>query len=357
MADWTNDFITSPTHSFLARIAAESLVVGGNGVDLFFALSAYLITELLLRERRTYNTIDVQSFYIRRALRIWPLYYGALLLMLICSGLLPELADLRSHLLWYFLFAGNFARGLWGAPELLAPLWSVSVEEQFYFLWPLAIRRLSRRWIVLLAIALWAIGIIFRVFMQGTPDSEFAFNTFARLDPIAAGILLAAFLNGRVDIKCGVTPAIFAIAGVIFCGLGFLAVISSMWELPRMLYLPAFAESMVALASLAFLVAAIGSGSGGFLSARPLVYLGRISYGLYVFHAAVIMIGRAMFGFPEGILRWCLMATELAATVAIAAASYRWWEEPFLRLKRRFQRVSSGGSLERQRAADLGGAA
>jgi peptidoglycan/LPS O-acetylase OafA/YrhL len=350
MADWCVAFLDSP-HSVLAKMIAQSLTIGQNGVDLFFALSAYLITELLIRERRTYSAIDARSFYVRRALRIWPLYFSTLLLTSIAAILIPALTGVRAYLPWYFLFVGNFALCRWdcGPGMWLSPLWSVSVEEQFYFLWPLTMRHLSRRQIIQAAIALWAVAIAFRFHTQGAPPYAISFNTLSRLDPIAAGILIAAVLNGRTEIFSRIKPTTVVLIGAILWVLGFIVTLSAVWPIPRLDHFQPIAESLVALGSAAFLIAALCGRRHRVLAARPLVYLGRISYGLYVFHAAVIMAGAALFYSPHAMARWALMITELAATIVLAAASYRWFEVPFLRLKVRFQRVTSGAITENTR--------
>jgi peptidoglycan/LPS O-acetylase OafA/YrhL len=322
----------------LAKVGVGSLWIGNYGVDLFFTLSAYLITELLMRERQMCGVIDVRSFYIRRALRIWPLYFGALFALLICSFFIPQLASARGYLPWFCLFAGNFAMRVGALPPLaVAPLWSVSVEEQFYFLWPLVLRRLTRRGAIHAALVLWALGLGFRTFAP-LPSGDIIFSTLARLDPIAAGILIAAFLNGSVRIESRIAASTSVTCGALLWTFAYLVSVTVV----RNHWLP-LAESFIALGSAAFLVAAIKGGGNTVLSNRVLVYLGRISYGLYVFHGAVIMGGIALFGVPsEWFAQAALMALELAATIAFAAASYRWFESPFLKLKRRFQHVRSG---------------
>jgi peptidoglycan/LPS O-acetylase OafA/YrhL len=135
--------------------------VGSFGVDLFFVLSAYLITELLLRERRSRGRFDLGRFYARRILRIWPLYFtflaGAELAGAVPQGDLAPLA----------LFAGNFAYAAWGPPGLaVSSLWSLSVEEQFYLVWPLMMTRLSGRGAVIAGGCIWALSIASRAVMS-----------------------------------------------------------------------------------------------------------------------------------------------------------------------------------------------
>src|SRR5690349_20349803 len=131
--------IPLPIGLFIIAFAAG----GSWGVDLFFALSSYLITTLLLREREELGCLDIGSFYLRRALRIWPLYFVFLFgLLPLIRGYFPGDQMSGKYLVAFALFAGNWACTLWGYPHSIAgQLWSVSIEEQFYLTWPLVLRR------------------------------------------------------------------------------------------------------------------------------------------------------------------------------------------------------------------------
>ena len=133
-------------------------VSGASGVDLFFALSAFLITSLLLRERQETGEISLRLFYIRRILRIWPLYF----LVIAMGVLLAHTARTRNHL-WYYdqslpwyyvagylLFVGNWVYAAFGTTHsICAPLWTVSIEEQFYLVWPAVMKLLKRRGMII----------------------------------------------------------------------------------------------------------------------------------------------------------------------------------------------------------------
>src|ERR1700677_1497524 len=119
---------------------------GAAGVDLFFALSAFLITSILLREREETGAISLRRFYLRRILRIWPLYF-----LLIALGVVLAHTMVKQSLPWYYvagylLFVGNWVHAVFGGPNSICfPLWTVSIEEQFYLVWPLAAKMLKRR--------------------------------------------------------------------------------------------------------------------------------------------------------------------------------------------------------------------
>jgi peptidoglycan/LPS O-acetylase OafA/YrhL len=296
--------------SILAPIARA----GALGVDLFFALSAYLITELLLREHRSRGAIDIRAFYVRRILRIWPLYYFALLILVPAMSILPG-----EHMPWaYFAsfatFAGNWACAAWGYPaSSFALLWSVSIEEQFYLTWPWIVR-LGQLQLRRIAYGMLAVASVTRIVLvlRGVHHPGIWCNTLARLDPIAGGALLACFLKGSLPEH---TPRM----RVFWIGLGAVSLIGAGANGGNEGWTVLVTYPLAAAASVTIIFGTLGA------RLRAGAYLGKISYGLYVFHAAVIRV------VPSTIL-------ALPLTIAIAALSYRYLESPFLRLKDRFAR-------------------
>jgi peptidoglycan/LPS O-acetylase OafA/YrhL len=129
---------------WLGNLLISICGAGAYGVDLFFALSAYLITSLLLRERTATGALDLRGFYLRRILRIWPLYLAFVTFAALAALVIPEQRLPWHYVVGYCLLAGNWSYVLYGLPASFAiPLWTVSIEEQFYLAWPLAIRRAS----------------------------------------------------------------------------------------------------------------------------------------------------------------------------------------------------------------------
>lgn len=173
------------------------------GVPVFFLLSAFLITDILLREKESTGAIHLKSFYVRRILRIWPLYFAALtvgfILLRIFNPSYPfGFEDVAS----YALLAGNWRAATHGyLPLGLGVLWSLTVEEQFYLVWPWMIRKLGRRQIVWLAVAIWLAS---QLSVWVLCDWKVAFqpgiwcNTFADLQYFALGAGFSAFLGGRI---------------------------------------------------------------------------------------------------------------------------------------------------------------
>jgi peptidoglycan/LPS O-acetylase OafA/YrhL len=313
---------------------------GAYGVDLFFTLSAYLITELLLREKQELGSLDVKSFYVRRILRIWPLYYFFVTLAATIPFFSPGGSFSAPYVVSFLLMAGNWSTIRLGPPYSAAlPLWSVSVEEQFYLLWPPLVARLTPRKIAFVALIMLAIANLTRVgvlLMHGVGWTVWA-NTLARMDPIAAGILLAVWLQGRApDIKWPSRCVLIAGGAVCILTVGNFAVDWG-YGLPWLGTLVSY--PLVAAAAAAIMLGSIGIQ----LRLPTLEYLGKISYGLYVYHQVCIWLAESILsGSRGGVLHAVLREIlALAITIAVAAASYAILEKPFLSLKNRFTYVRS----------------
>ena len=313
----------------MAAIASS----GRFGVQLFFLLSGYLITSLLLRERWIKGDVNLRAFYIRRILRIWPLYFFILLVAVLWpwTGRLP-----LPYFLAYLLLAGNWMTVMLGPPASWASiLWSVSIEEQFYLSWPLVIKFFSRKRCLHVAIGLIVVANVARLYLAvGTlrPYTVFP-NTFAQLDSIGAGILCAIVLKASVPLFSTGKRLLLVYSGLaLLIGCGYFGRVES----------PIFVIAgypAVTFGCLALFLAVCGTS----LSWRPLVYLGKISYGLYVYHVlALSLIGRALGGKAGTPLRFlAYWWGGLLLTIAFASASYRWLETPFLRLKEKFAVIKS----------------
>ena len=312
---------------------------GALGLDLFFALSSYLITELLLHEHARRGTFSVPAFYVRRALRIWPLYFTFLALtVLVIPTLIPGERFGSIYLVSFVFFVGNWVCAAQGLPfSVASPLWSISVEEQFYIGWPLLLRFFGVSRLKQLAFAMLFLALLTRIGLAvyGVEHPGVWCNTIARLDPIALGAILAFVLNGRA-------PQLRNSLRVVLC----LAGLASWWLIAR--YLSHDGPTSVAtyalsgFASVMLLVAVLRS-EARVLRVAPfswLVYLGRISYGLYVFHLfALAFMSHVSFVPVLGIpLNFGLrLALSFLLTVALAAVSYHLLEQPFLKLKDRFR--------------------
>jgi peptidoglycan/LPS O-acetylase OafA/YrhL len=326
---------------WLSNLLISAFGAGAYGVDLFFALSAYLITSLMLRERATTGDFDLRSFYLRRILRIWPLYlsfvaFAALAPLWTSAQKLP-----LPYVAAFSLLAGNWVYVLYGLPVSFAiPLWTVSIEEQFYLTWPLAFRKLTVRGMAMVAVGLLVIANVGRIVLaaSGAASQAMEYNTFTRLDPIALGILIALAGNRLPQLKQWQRSALLFIGLVSWVAVFGLCVLyrpdpTNQWR-------SVLGHPATALASVAILLSVIGS-QHPLMRNRQLLYLGKISYGLYVVHefAHFCAIRLVHASTPRAVLAQSVVG--LLLTILIAAASYRWLESPFLKLKERFAHVRS----------------
>ncbi|HKD78678.1 MAG TPA: acyltransferase [Candidatus Angelobacter sp.] len=327
--------------SRLSTFLISTFGAGAYGVDLFFALSSYLITSLLLRERETTGALDLRSFYIRRILRIWPLYLGFVAFASIAALLLPGQNLPLRYIAGYTLLAGNWIYVFYGLPASFAiPLWTVSIEEQFYLAWPLALRKATVRAIAAGAVALLLVANVWRIalVLAGAPAQAMEYNTFTRLDPIALGILMALFKNRL--------PAFSRRQRFALLSGGVAAWIATFWFTvclyPSRLctWQSAVGHFLTAVASAAILLSVMGA-QNPFLRNKRLLYLGKISYGLYVLHEFAHFCAMRLLPAATPLQVIAQSVIGLALTIVLAVLSYRWLESPFLRLKERFAYVQS----------------
>lgn len=313
-------------HAF-ATVAATASQAGAFGVYLFFVLSAYLITELLLREKARTGRVHLARFYLRRMLRIWPLYFGYIALACAVARVVGDGVD-ASLLPFALLFVANWS-GIWrgAATPTLNHLWSISVEEQFYLVFPPVIAWASRRAVTTMGLAMIAVAVA--AIPLGPPGWPYAFTSstscFAAL---GAGVVVGTTWSESVRVPRLVlvlaSPACWYVAAALGLGSSSAASIAAIL--------------LVVAGAVALLLAVQGWRPGPVLR-----YLGKISYGLYVFHVLVIAIVERLVDKKAISLAWypLILLVELAATVGISALSYRLLETPFLRIKHRFAVVPS----------------
>jgi peptidoglycan/LPS O-acetylase OafA/YrhL len=312
---------------------------GEAGVDLFFALSAFLITSLLLRERRQTGGISLRLFYLRRILRIWPLYFVVVALGIVLAHTMANQSLPWYYIAGYVLFVGNWVHAVFGHPQsICSPLWTVSIEEQFYLIWPALMMMLERRGMIIAGFTTFLLAIASQaaIGLAGLSGGYIYYGSASRCDSLALGVLLALFANRL--------PAVTHRIRWLLVGGGLIGwVISAAWLVeqpgPVTTYMM-LGRLIVSLASGAILYGCLYSRSK-LLRGSLIVSLGKISYGLYLLHLVGLLIVQSLFQPAPG---WQLLATKalgFVMTVILAFASYRWIESPFLRLKDRFATVLS----------------
>jgi len=270
------------------------------------------------------------------------LYFAFLSLAVLLQWIVPgQHVTLRAGL-WFSLLAGNWFIVFHGFPSsVIFPLWSVSIEEQFYITWPAVVRRVSEFGMLIIAGGLLVIATASRIYlgMHHAGESDIWCNTFVQLDPIAIGIIMAVLLRGEIPRFSRAVRLALLAGGATGLALG--AMYFGIKNDPLTTARIVFGYPSVAIGGALLLLSVLRNRKSA--SNRILVYLGRISYGLYVFHVLGLLISdRIVSDQAASLLRYSLrVCIALAATILMAAISFRWLETPFLSLKQRFTHVLS----------------
>jgi peptidoglycan/LPS O-acetylase OafA/YrhL len=326
---------------------------GWVGVQLFFILSGYLITTLLMREESAFGRVDLRAFWVRRVLRIWPLYYLTVaIVFLLIPGLEGRFAagygreTLARHLPGFLAFLGNWsmiARG--PVPyDAQSVLWSVCVEEQFYLAVPLVVAFVRPRWRVALVALAMAGAVATRAHYARTYASQLAvqYNSFAQADTLLGGVLLALLLGpdprgGRAGRWLGwLQWPLYAAAVWVFSrsNLAHGEAWRKTWD---------FVALWAAGVGLVAVAVTVPGWLRAALAYPRLVWLGKISYGLYMYHEVAFWLrdrfAAAVGWFPND--EYLLPVLAFGLTVGLAAASYYGYERKFLRWKKGWTRVPS----------------
>jgi peptidoglycan/LPS O-acetylase OafA/YrhL len=350
-----------PFSAFAKQLAA----VGWVGVDVFLTLSGFLIALLLLREMDATGTIRIRHFYARRVLRLWPLYYLVLVLGFFVMPMALKMAWtpahfklLGEHLFPYATLFSNVSSamlpGSFGpmspAGDSLGPLWTIALEEQFYLVFPLIVLAagpvIKLRAVLGCALVVIAFASATRLYLVaiGAPYPVVWLSTVAHLDPIILGIVGAVIWHRHRERVLQLR--LFGADLLLAIGLFWLVMASPPVATTRHYAWQILAAGISAL----LLIGAVlrHRPLADVFGWRPFVWLGRISYGLYMFH----ILGRQVYQFYiapylpldilQGPFRWLTdFSLVLLLTVVLAAVSYYGYERYFLRLKERFTVVRS----------------
>lgn len=325
---------------------------GWTGVDLFFVLSGFLITGILLDTKG--QPRYWRNYAARRCLRIFPLYYGALVLVMLVLPAVthwgdPAFRTLRDNQIWYWTYTVNFLqviKGTAASPLNTSHFWSLCIEEQFYLFWPLVVLLASRRTIRWIAAGAIAFGFVFRWWLVrsvGEPSAAYVL-TPGRLDGLMIGAVLAIEQReAGLERLRPLAARVAAGAGAVVLGLAIWRGMEYTDPVMAIVGFPA-----IALAFGGFLV--LGLTSPGplsrFLSLGPLRSWGKYSYGLYLIHYPLLGALDDKLG-PRvahlvwrgshlpGVLVLCAVGVPLA--YGLAWCSYHFYEKRFLALKRYFE--------------------
>ena len=321
------------------------------GVDLFFVLSGYLITDILIREVDSKK--NLKNFYVRRILRIFPLYY---LLLIICLIILPNIPSLKDNLkyytdnqLWLWTYLQNWLY-VFKIPEntnVLLHLWSVAVEEQYYLIWPFVILLIRKPRILLLVSLLLLAGVIILRFILWYRHIEglhyFGLYTFTRIDGICIGSALALVrIIAPKFVSRSTAYIILSVAAFNFIFYFFNK--NNNFTFPYFAFV-GYSTFAVVFAVLVHEAATYDKNIlTNILSSAPLRFLGKISYGFYLFHWPIyrflspVLVNYFSKNIKADLLYLQIAAAIIATTAGlmISIASYYLFELKFLKLKKYF---------------------
>lgn len=310
----------------LGRLFAD----GWMGVDLFFVLSGFLITGILVDTKHSERYF--KNFYMRRCLRIWPLYYSLLFFMFV---FIRFLSPMESHVVFqqsspwwaYPFFLQNFLVPVsTNAAGPLGVTWSLAIEEQFYLVWPLLVRFFSYAQLRRIAIVEICISPFLRFYLSQRHVDLYT-NVFCRLDGLMVGALLALLVRSNNFLPSKLVKQAWVCLFIAMPLALITAAINANW----------IVYSLTALASASFVYLSLFSAQKWLrviMTNRFMIYTGTISYGLYLLH-------KISFGIVEGLHLdrhpFLVLPIILAGSYAIAALSWNLLEKPFLKLKRFFE--------------------
>jgi len=321
------------------------LVIGGFlGVDIFFVLSGFLITSVLIREKSRNGGISLRNFYLRRIYRLVPAYWLFLFILVLLGWvLLPDaqVTELYSgnKFLYAVTYLTNWVSAYGAAGGNLNHTWSLSIEEQFYLFWPVALviafwgRLGSKQLIIFTILLVGFLGVLRLIRLDsGTPTSVLYYSTESRIDSLLIGCIASLVFMYRVFSDKFLRSSGFSI-------LAILATCGIVWILSWLdernpdayrIYLPTFA--ICTAIAILWLVSHQGESFSWFFGNRLLLWVGKISYGLYLWHYLSFEITRQLFTST-----YIQMAAGILLAFGTAAGSFYFLEQRFLAAKKRLE--------------------
>lgn len=350
--------LTTILHDNTSYLSYFISLAGYCGVNFFFVLSGFLISYLLIVEKEQEGFFSIKSFYIRRLLRIWPLYY---LLVIVGFFVIPNID-------WFYVkgqtenfsknFTFNFLSYIFMLPNLAASyklfhvpnighLWSIGVEEQFYLTWPFLMRWLVKSKKMIFGLIIFLICVKIFVILSPVSEGITRFVGTLKFEAMAVGALGAFWLYYN---KPFIERMFFSIPVQI---LSVLSIPMVLLFVPYRIF-----DTLYLFLSFPFLILILNVSCNPSslikLENRVLNYLGKISYGIYMYHLLVVTFvvnfATEIFNLPSLLTqsqRLLFYISSISITILISALSYRFFEHPFIKLKSKFSKVLSGEQVKK----------
>lgn len=321
---------------------------GKTGVTIFFALSGFLITYLLLEEKRNFSTVSLKAFYIRRMLRIWPLYF-----LLVIIGFFIYPAQGSTTGLWLSIFLmPNLAFCLQMLPEIFNPIWSIGTEEQFYIFHPHFFRIKKPKNILqaflIFIVLIWALQLIINNLNHTNPIWKLfsQFFYYARFDNMMIGAVVAVIFHNTkhstFEFKFQwlfdliFKPYIQVILSIIFVGYVYLYLTHD---------IPHGDVPLAIISSLLIVNLSQAETSIYTIKGKALYYIGQISYGIYLLHKyplflTLYLVHKYIPTMNMVMQNIIIYAITITCAIGLASLSYFGYEKPFLTIKKRFQKIT-----------------
>jgi len=320
------------------------LPMAGYGVTLFFVISGFLITYLLLQEKELKQTIDIKKFYMRRILRIWPIYYLFLIICVIVFFILGKSKDICIQDMWFYVFfAANIPFVFQQGILILFHYWSIGVEEQFYLIWPWIVKK-SKTTLFKTALSIFSILFLLKVvflLVLGSKSFEYRFINVTRFHCMMIGVMGAImyFEKQILFLNFFSNTVMQFISLLLFLLLGF-----------QIIHIPALiVNEVIAFVSLSMILGQVTIQNRILnLENKLFDFIGKISYGIYVIHPLIIFLLSRLFinlEISTGIKYFFVYFSVISLTLFFTWISYTYFEIPFLRLKKKFSIIQSSNTM------------
>lgn len=328
------------------------VLIGQLGVVLFFVLSGFLISYLLFQEQKVTGTIDIKAFYTRRMLRIWPLYFVIVILALF---ILPHFnfftitgygrdviwSNLWLKIVLFISFLPNLVLVLYGVIPYASQTWSIGAEEQFYLLWPILNKRITNKITLLVGVVL--LYLIVKVIIRNLPGDDayrnvlYNFWNSTPIDCMAIGGFFSLLIFDK-------SVHIVAVRQIIFKKwIQFIVFLVTVYTISIGFHFPYVNNEFYSVLFGILICNFAGNKQRLFsMECGLLDFLGKISYGLYLFHPIVIVFSINTLRKAGHVDNYILYPMAFGLTVLLSAASYFFYEKRFIDKKIRYSKLISG---------------